>query len=367
MAAMIAVTAAVSATTKPAPSQTLVLSSGWQMQYAAKVAKSGADVAAPDFNTAGWFTATVPGTVLTTLVNNKVYPEPLYGENNRPEIIPESLARSNYWYRAQFEIPKSYAGQHIWLNFEGINYSATIWVNGAQVGTMRGAFSRGIFDISPHVKAGSQAAVAVLISPQPHPGDPIEHTIHNGLGKNGGITAIDGPTFLSTIGWDWIPGIRDRDAGIWQKVFLSATGPVVVKDPLVTTDLPLPRTDSTDVAVQATVENVGDTPQKGVLEGSVEKISFQQPVEVAPHSKKLITFDTKNTPVLHIEHPRLWWPNGYGPQNLYKLHLSFNLSSSVSDAQDVSFGVRKMSYSVPDSEYLTISVNGVRVFVRGGD
>ena len=69
------------------------------------------------------------------------------------------------------------------------------------------------------------------------------------MGANGGISAIDGPTFLSTLGWDWIPAIRDRDTGIWQKVFLSATGPVVVKDPLVTTDLPLPRTDSSDVAV----------------------------------------------------------------------------------------------------------------------
>ena len=367
MTALIAVSVAIPTSAKPAPGPTLVLSSGWKMQYAVKVAQSGADVAAPGFSTTGWYTATVPGTVLTTLVNNKIYPEPLYGENNRPEIIPESLARQNYWYRAQFEIPKSYAGQHIWLNFEGINYSATIWVNGAQVGTMRGAFSRGIFDITSHVKAGSQAAVAVLISPQPHPGDPIEHTIHNGLGKNGGITAIDGPTFLSTIGWDWIPGIRDRDAGIWQKVFLTATGPVVVKDPLVTTDLPLPKTDSTDVAIQATVENVGDTAEKGVLEGSVENITFRQLVEVAPHSKKLVSFDTKNTPALHILNPRLWWPNGYGPQNLYKLHLSFKLGSYVSDVQDVSFGVRKITYSVPDSEYLTISVNGVRVFVRGGD
>ena len=41
-----------------------------------------------------------------------------------------------------------------------------------------------------------------------------------------------------------------------------------MKDPLVTTDLPLPRTDSTDVAVQATVENVSDQPHEGVLEGA---------------------------------------------------------------------------------------------------
>jgi hypothetical protein len=58
---------------------------GWQLQDVAKVPQAGAEVAAPAFNTAGWYTATVPGTVLTTLVNNHVYPEPLYGENNRPE------------------------------------------------------------------------------------------------------------------------------------------------------------------------------------------------------------------------------------------------------------------------------------------
>ena len=36
--------------------------------------------------------------------------------------------------------------------------------------------------------------------------------------------AIDGPTFIATEGWDWIPGIRDRDTGIWQDVELAATG-----------------------------------------------------------------------------------------------------------------------------------------------
>ena len=138
-----------------------------------------------------------------------------------------------------------------------------------QVGTTRGAFIRGKFDISANVKPGKKAVIAVLVAPQPHPGEPHEHTLRAGMGQNGGITAIDGPTFLSTIGWDWLPAIRDRDTGIWQKVYLSATGPVLVKDPLVTTDLPLPRTDSSDVAVQATVENVTDQPQKGVLQGQL--------------------------------------------------------------------------------------------------
>ena len=107
---------------------------------------------------------------------------------------------------------------------------------------MRGAFIRGIFDITAHVKPGKKAVLAVLVSPQPHPGIPHEHTLRNGLGQNGGETrASMVPPFSAHLGWDWIPAIRDRDTGIWQKVFLSATGPVVLKDPLVTTDLPLPK------------------------------------------------------------------------------------------------------------------------------
>jgi hypothetical protein len=350
--------------TLPAP---VVLNAGWRLQDVAKVPEAGAVVAGAHFKDKKWYAATVPGTVLTTLVNNRVYPEPFYGENNRPEIIPESLCHTSYWYRTQVKIPKEYKGRHIWLNFDGINFSSTIWVNGTQVGTTRGAFIRGKFDISANVKPGKKAVIAVLVAPQPHPGVPHEHTLRAGLGQNGGITAIDGPTFLATIGWDWLPAIRDRDTGIWQKVYLSATGPVLVKDPLVTTDLPLPRTDSSDVAVQATVENVTDHPQKGVLKGTIENIAFEQPVEIAPHTTQKVTFDPRTTPALHMENPRLWWPNGYGPQNLYTLHLSFEENGAPTDAQDVTFGVRKITYSVPDTDTLTISVNGARVFIRGGN
>src|SRR5271154_1783128 len=341
------------------------IGSGWQLQDAAKVPQSIAEISAPEFSASGWHAAVVPGTVLTSLVQDGIYPEPLYGENNRQ--IPESLAHTNYWYRTTFTVPQSYAGRHIWLNFDGINYAAAMWVNGKQVGSTLGAFARGAFDISALVQPGSRATLAVLVSPQPHPGVSHEHTIRDGMGLNGGMTAIDGPTFLSTIGWDWIPAIRDRDTGIWQKVFLSASGPVLIENPLVTTDLPLPRLDSADIAVKTTVENVTDQPQHGVLKGSFGDVSFEKEIELAPKSSTLVAFDSGNTPALHVKNPKLWWPNGYGPQNLYTLHLSFEANGEVSDHHDTSFGVRKISYTVPDSENLTISVNGVRVFIRGGD
>jgi Exo-beta-D-glucosaminidase Ig-fold domain/Glycosyl hydrolases family 2/Glycosyl hydrolases family 2, sugar binding domain/Glycosyl hydrolases family 2, TIM barrel domain len=345
----------------------VAIASGWEMQDIAKVTDAGATVSATSYKPAGWYAAVVPGTVLTTLVKNGVYPEPLYGENGRPDRIPESLNKTSYWYRTEVDVPLNYKGRHIWLNFDGINYSADIWVNGTQVGSMRGAFKRGIFDISALAKPGEKAALAVLITPQPHPGVPYQHTIANGAVPNGGLSAIDGATFLSTIGWDWLPGIADRDSGIWNKVFLSSTGPVVVKDPLVTTDLPLPKTDSADVAISTTLENITDQPQTGVLKASFGGVAVSKQVQLAPKSSQIISLDAKAFPALHLREPRLWWPNGYGPQNLYSLHLSFDQSGKTSDSTTLSFGVRKITYTVPDSPNLTISVNGVRIFIRGGD
>src|SRR5271154_4748269 len=239
---------------------------GWKMQDSVKVAAEAAIISTAGFEPQGWYVATVPGTVLTTLVNNGVYPEPLYGENMR--AIPESLNKTSYWYRTTITVPAAYKGRHMWIHFGGINYSAQIWVNGREAGTMRGAFIRGDFDVSEYVKPGQPAVLAVLVAPQPHPGVPHEHTVALGVGQNGGETAIDGPTFLSTIGWDWLPAVRDRDTGIWLPVTLSQTGPVVIKDPFVTAELDKEQS-SANLAIAATLENDTSKALAGTLTGVI--------------------------------------------------------------------------------------------------
>jgi hypothetical protein len=343
----------------------LDLNSNWQLQDSAKVSDPAASVSSASYQPTGWLVATVPGTVLTSMVNDGIYPEPTYGENNRESVIPESLNKTSYWYRTTFTIPKTYAHHQIWIHFDGANFTSEVWVNGTQAGTIQGAFIRGRFDITSLVKPGSAAVLAVKVSPQPHPGVPHEHTIANGVGKNGGITAIDGPTFLCTLGWDWLNAVRDRDTGLWQKVWLSASGPVLIDDPQVITDLPLPKTDSADITVHATLQNISAEPQTGTLEGAIGDITFSQKVTLKPNETRDLTFDPKSTPALHIANPKLWWPNGYGPQNLYTLHLHFIEHGRDSDAHDTPFGVRKITYGGMDA--LTISVNGVKVFIRGGD
>ena len=352
--------------TRPAP-KPFIISTGWQLEDISKISQTGEAISLEGFQPKGWLKATVPGTILTSMVNDKIYPEPLWGENNRPDKIPESLARTSYWYRTSFKVPADYKGENIWLNFEGINYASQVFVNGKKVGETHGAFIRGFFNISSLVTPGKTAALAVLVSPQPHPGDPIEHTVKNGMGKNGGITAIDGPTFLCSIGWDWIPGIRDRNTGIWQKVFLSTSGPVLMKSPLVTTDLPLPKINSADITIQTTLVNISDKSQAGILKGQLGDLRFQKIYTVAPHSSNIITLDPTVFSQLHMVNPKLWWPNGYGPQNLYTLKMNFEIAGKVSDVQEVTFGIRKITYTVPETENLTISVNGVKIMCKGGN
>lgn len=85
----------ISAAAYALPSGAVELTDGWQLQDVAKVPESGAHISSDRFKPNQWCAATVPGTVLTSLVNDKVYPEPLYGENDRATVIPDSLARTS--------------------------------------------------------------------------------------------------------------------------------------------------------------------------------------------------------------------------------------------------------------------------------
>lgn len=344
-----------------------ILSSDWQLQNTGSVTDPGSVISQPNYQPVGWYQAAVPGTVLTTLVNDGVYPEPLYGTNN--DNIPDGLCLASYWYRTTFVVPSSFSGNRTWLNFHGINYTATVWVNGVNVGSIQGAFTRGTFDITSVADIGGTNGLAVLIQPEPNPGTATEQTQAGGTGGNGGVTAIDGPTFLSTIGWDWIPTIHDRDSGIWQGVTVSSSGPVVIQNPYVTSQLPLPGRATANLTISATVSNATTTAQSGILSGTIDGTNtFQQNVSLSANGTQTVTFNTTNTPSLCLTNPLLWWPNGYGAPNLHTLQLSLSIGEGVSDSQTVTFGIRQITYTLPATgSNLAISVNGVPVMCKGGD
>ena len=86
------------------------------------------------------------------------------------------------------------------------------------LGHITGAFIRGDFNVTRLAKPGASNVLAVMVAPPPDPGIPSEQSVRFGPGDNGGRLCLDGPTFICSEGWDWIPGIRDRCTGLWQDV-----------------------------------------------------------------------------------------------------------------------------------------------------
>jgi beta-galactosidase/beta-glucuronidase len=281
--------------------------------------------------------------VLTTMIDRGRYPDPDYGLDNLD--IPESLHQQDYWYRAEFASPKDAGRSHASIVLEGINYHAEIWMNGQHLGAMTGAFTRGVFDVSKLLRADGNNALAIRISPPPHPGIPNVQSIALGAGLNGGAMALDGPTFMASEGWDWNPPMHDRDSGLWQDVHLIKTGTVSIGDAQVITHLPLPDISQADVTLNVPLENSSANTVEGTLTASFEGVEVHKHVAV-PASGAAIQLSPNEFAALHLSHPRLWWPNGYGKPDLYHLTTTFTPDGETPVVKKLQFGIREISYEI---------------------
>ena len=335
---------------------------GWQLQRASQVQAEGGEIASPAYKPEGWVTATVPGTVLTSYKNVGALADPNYADNQL--MISESFFNSDFWYRNEFQVPKSFRRDRVFLNFDGINWKANVYLNGQRVGRLEGAFIRGKFDVTDCVKEGTNV-LAVEIIKNAHIGA-IKEKNKQSTDFNGGILGADNPTFHATIGWDWIPTMRGRNIGIWNDVFLTTTGKVTVQDPYVQTRLALPDTTQARLTAEVVVKNHDAEAVSGVLSGRVGDVLFEQPVQLKAGEERTVVFDADRFPQLRLNNPRLWWPNGYGTPYLYDANFTFKVGEEVSDARDFKMGIRQMTFN-EDGDVLNLYINGRRFIGRGGN
>ena len=315
---------------------------GWLLAAAPDVRATPEQIASPAFDTRGWMPAVVPGTVLTTMIANGRYPDPDFGLDNL--AIPEKLNTQDYWYRVAFRTPETIR-RDLCLRFDGMNYRAEVWLNGTRLGDTTGAFLRGVFTVGSALHRDSENVLVVRLSPPPHPGIPNVQSIALGSGLNGGAMAIDGPTFMATEGWDWFPPMRDRDTGLWQPVHLVATGAVSLGDPQVVTHLLLPDTSQADISIALPLRNTASEPIKATLSVTFEGVEVHKDTVVAPGDSN-VEFTPAEYPELHLQQPRLWWPNGYGKPELYHLDVSVTVSGQLTSERKLRFGVREVSYEL---------------------
>lgn len=333
----------------------------WRLERASQVKEVGEDISTTAFDASSWIAATVPGTVLTSYINIGAVPNPNFEDNLM--MISESYFNDDFWYRTEFNLPNSYQGKNIFLNFDGINWKADVFLNGKKVDRIEGAFIRGLKDVTSDLKPGKNV-LAVRVIHNAHYGAVKEKNEIN-TDFNGGILGADNPTFHASIGWDWISTVRGRNMGIWNNVFLSTADKVTVQDPLLLTKLALPDTLAT-LTPSVFVTNHDDQDVHAVLSGFVGDIQFEKEIDLKAGSQQEISFSPQELAQLRDQRLNLWWPNGYGTPYLYKAGFTVKVNGTVSDQLIYQAGIRQMDYEDVDTQ-LKLYVNGKRYIPLGGN
>lgn len=259
-----------------------------------------------------WLRARVPGTVQSALVEAGVLADPLEGANTYDELVEHGepsdypwffrrtrVERKEWWFARRFEVPDGWRGKRIRLAFDGIDYAATVYLNGEPISRHTGMYGGPDVDISQRVRFGVDNELVVRISPPPHD--------WHGVLK-------------PSPGWGWHYG-HLISMGIWRSVRLELVPDVELRDPFVRTASI--GQDEAELRVQWDV-----VAHDGVAGARALDLVVRDPDgEVVARERATVTIATARSrfaAAVRVPSPRLWWPFGYGEQPLYRLELELD-------------------------------------------
>ncbi|HYF91076.1 MAG TPA: glycoside hydrolase family 2 TIM barrel-domain containing protein [Symbiobacteriaceae bacterium] len=278
-----------------------------------------------------WYQGAVPGTVQHDLWAQGLIPDPYFERNS---LAVEWVPQRTWIYKKTFRPDESLRGQRVRLCFDGVDYEAQFFLNGERLGAHRGMFVPVSFDVTERLKYGEENLLSVVIEPAPPEQPQVSKTAKVRTHKS-----------RMTYWWDFCP--RMPHVGIWDEVYLEATGPVRIDDVFIRTLL----TDDFHRAdVQVSVALSAPAAVEAVIRMDEEVVAHA----VAADGGELS---------LPVPEPRLWWPNGHGEQPLYTLQVRV----AGSDTRRIPFGIRKVEMVPNDGsdEAYTFVVNGKRIYAMG--
>lgn len=319
----------------------------WKLKPQSEIGEDVSSMLSHNYNASAWVDAVVPGTAFNSYVVAGLEKDPNFGDNIH-QVDRKKYDRS-FWYRTEFTIPTDFDKELVWLNFNGVNRKAEIYLNGQMLGVLDGFMHRGRFNVTDLVNRTGTNILAVLV-----------HMPQTPLANQGS------PTYLSSGGWDWMPYVPGLNSGITDKVFLSNTGKVTMIDPWVRSELPTHA--RADLSVQLEVKNNVAQSSKAVVKGTIMpgNVTFSKEVDLGANSATTVKFEKRFFPQLGINSPKLWWPNGYGEPNLYTCTFEVMVDGQVSETRDVQFGIKKYTYDKEGNTF-HIHINGVPVFIKGAN
>ncbi|MFC0530099.1 glycoside hydrolase family 2 protein [Phytohabitans kaempferiae] len=291
--------------------------------------------------------AAVPGCVHTDLLAAGRIPDPYLDDN---ETALGWIGHADWVYETAFEWDAT-SRSRVDLACAGLDTVATVFLNGAELGTTANMHRSYRFDARPHLRTGENRL-------RVHFGSAYRYAeeVRAGLGDR--PNAYPDPfnfvrKMACNFGWDWGPNVVT--AGIWQPIGLHSwdTARLAAVRPLATVADGVGR-----VAVHVEVERESDEP----LSVSAAVTGFRAETTIAPGERTAVV-------TVEVRDPELWWPRGYGEQVRHLLDVT--LRSAGGDAVDTwqrRIGFRSVRLDTTADAHgtpFTLVVNGVPVFARG--
>ena len=318
----------------------------------------------------------VPGSVLSGLYGAGKIEDPFYRTN---EDVTRELFRKDYEFSRTFVASEDILKEEkIILVCEGLDTLADIYINGQKAGSADNMHRTWKLDVKEFLHSGENQirivfrSVFKYIEAYEYEDNKEIHYVPCGGMKGNQLIRKAHCMF----GWDWGP--QTIDAGIFRDIYLEAYSHPRIEDVKITQ---VHGDNAVDVCTTVAVS--GDAVDKCQV-----RVTIQEDAEsVCGHRtgandrkteahvcKVGETVSANNNPAVltsSIHNPKLWWPNGYGDQSLYKVQVELlDEDGTVLETITKRIGLRTLTISQEKDLWgkeFAFCVNGVKIFAMGGN
>ena len=310
----------------------------------------------------GWMPAAVPGDVHLDLLTNKQIPDPFYRDN---ESKLQWIQDASWEYRVNFAVtPGLLSRAHIDLVFDGLDATATVYLNGTQVLFCDNMFRTWRAAAKPHLHRGTNQLRIVFPSPIKAAAEVVALDPWQPKTKTAAKTYVRKAAY--EYGWDWGPTFVT--SGIWRAVRLEAWDRARIADFAVRQ-----RDVSREVAhldAQVEVDAAKPGPARIVVNYSSHGAP---PASVGSNAAVTVNLHAGRNDIdlpIEIRQPKLWWPAGYGEQARYDFTTHLSIAAAEMDTRTITTGLRSIVLDRHPDKWgrsFQFIVNGVPIFAKGAD
>ena len=342
----------------PPPSQVTLLSgSDWKLGSFAMGEGETTGAFKPSFDDSAFRTVTVPGEVQ---LQTGLKGQDLFLQSKALNLINNK----EWWYRKTFTVPASDQGKLVRLEFDGVDYFSTIWLNGEEIGKHEGMAEGFSFDVSKYIKFGAENSLVVKTTcPWLPKGRGLTEIVKSSFNLDIPQTLPKPPYFLGG-GWGGIPvyGNMSLTMGLYRDVKLVVSEPVVVQNLFVYTKS-LNDDGSATLEIVGNAKNYRDGQGEAAIAFTISPENFTG--EKHPVPAKTISIQPGDNPFTEefvVHSPQLWWTWDMGAQNLYRIDASLGSGAGgQGNSAATVFGIR----TITRDENFSYQLNGKRLFLRG--